>query len=152
MQHLWRTQAADCDAALLANCRLTGQPQALLTLSHLQAHCWQLETLLRAPQAPMGTLEALILHAQQLAAQHQAALCLGEVPLTALPYQGCWAHRQHLARRLLAAHYAAKGLLRFKQKFWGHATPLYLAANHMPPLCAVPDVLWVSGLVRQQAT
>lgn len=111
-----------------------------------------METLIRAPQAPAGTLETLILHAQQLAAQRQAAFCLGEVPLTALPYQGCWAHRQHLARHLLAAHYAAKGLLRFKQKFRGHVTPLYLAANHMPPLCAVPDVLLVSGLVRLRTT
>lgn len=150
LQHLWRTQATDCDAALLALSRHSGQPMALLTLSKMQPFCWQIETLMRAPQSPIGSLEALILHAQQLAAQHSAALCLGEVPLTPLPYQGPWAQWQHLARRLLASHYAAKGLLRFKQKFRGHTMPLYLAANRMPPLLAVPDVLWVSGLLRQR--
>lgn len=101
-----------------------------LTLTRVAPGYLHTEIIARRPDAPVGTMEALIagVHAARRAAGDRW-LSLGEVPFI-LPREttGGWSRVLRWSGPLQEWVYHARGLYRFKGKFRPHWRPLYLCA------------------------
>lgn len=115
-----------------------------------------LEVLLRSREAPVGTMEALILHSIRRAEESgMQSISLGEVPF--LHFQEKQVRSQtvgHVMPRRYGPYYLMRpafnsmGLFRFKEKFRPVWTPLYLLSNRRIGLLSLMDLFFQSHCHR----
>ncbi|MBX3102350.1 MAG: DUF2156 domain-containing protein [Bacteroidetes bacterium] len=146
LRYLFRSQVGQCDRLWLARTRDSRKPLAAISVTRNGAAYWHTEQWVRHRQAPVGCMEALVVHIHQILAAQGHSLSLGEVPFWPKERYHAAAAWVAAAGRWLSPVYAAAGLFRFKQKFGGRPLPLYLASSHHSPLWALPDVYVQCGL------
>ena len=109
-----------------------------------------LEVLMRSRDAPVGTMEALILESIRMArAEGVSNVSLGEVPF--LHFRDA-AHHSNPARYasyfFMRPAFSSMGLFRFKEKFRPNWTPLYLLGDKRIHSIVLFDLFWQSGCHR----
>lgn len=102
-----------------------------IVLSQMNRDLMHTELILRSPHAPVGIMEALLIHAaKHLKAEGYSRLSLGEVPFYHNEAPMTLKSRSiNSAGRMLKFAYNYRGLFHFKDKFSPHWQPLYLCAK-----------------------
>lgn len=125
----------------------TGRLVAFITF-HTCSRQWVLDLVRLRPEAPDGTIYAMILHAVELARWHEVA----EVSLASVP-EADFGLSGPLARVMRRATSGSVGLAQFKSTFAPGWRPLYIAApSRLALLIGAVDVaravLWPAPLAR----
>jgi len=104
-----------------------GQIVGLVTASRRAEQIYHTEVLMRAKNAPKGTMEALIIRAAtDLKAEGATELSLGECPFVVGSPPDI---RIHLYGRIMSHAYHARGLYAFKAKFRPQWRPVFLVSQ-----------------------
>ena len=122
-------------------------PLALVGWSQNGPASWHLEVLLRSQNAPVGTMEALILESARMAAARGIrTISLGEVPF--LHFGEREAPHRFASYYLMRPAFSSMGLFRFKNKFRPRWEPLYLLSDRSVRFLTLADLFIASGCHR----
>ncbi|MBW7858883.1 MAG: DUF2156 domain-containing protein [Leptonema sp. (in: Bacteria)] len=104
-----------------------GTVVGLLTLSRRSIHSFHTEILMRSVNAPIGTMEALVLFAiQDLISEGAVELSLGECPFVMKTEPLL---KFHWVEKIMRKSYNSKGLYNFKAKFVPQWRPVYVCSS-----------------------
>lgn len=121
---------------------VAGQVAGLITVSRRGEHAYHTEVLMRAKDAPKGTMEALILQAgADLKREGACELSLGECPFIIGNPPDI---RIHISGRMMSHAYHAKGLYNFKSKFHPRWRPVFIVSQR-PLLLPLIDLFLQSA-------
>ncbi|RMD87893.1 MAG: DUF2156 domain-containing protein [Candidatus Dadabacteria bacterium] len=130
IEKLFQTELTESQRFFFARCLKTGKCDAYISLSRCGPKKWHIEQMVRSCDAPVGRMEALLLHAiRKLYKENQESLSLGEVPFHIKPdlsLSGCLRSSAiglsaYVASLAIRHRYNITGLYNFKRKF----TPLW---------------------------
>ncbi|MCB1137914.1 MAG: DUF2156 domain-containing protein [Leptospiraceae bacterium] len=148
LEHLFLTDPSGWDRCCLF--WQDGSLKAVVGWSRNGPNSRHLEVLMRSRDAPVGTMEALILESVRMAcAEGFSVLSLGEVPFLHFRdslHSGSPA--RYASYYFMRPAFSSMGLFRFKQKFKPAWTPLYLLSEKRVHPVVLFDLFWKSGCHR----
>lgn len=126
LKYLYRDVPSAYTPAFAAMCKTSRAPLALVTISRNSKHGYHLEIMKRHPNAPVGTMEALLFRLVNFLKENRQNLTfsLGEVPFCAPAGLASEKLINFAAKAILPA-YDFNGLYNFKNKFKPYWQPIY---------------------------